>query len=121
MSINRLTGFLAIVLSITMVCAVLSISFVPSDKFQKTYICYDERGECSEFSNPQKSVSLVPKPIKEASFEATVSIVGWLNSERISAFRNDTELFKSVRFADSSAIFNIGPYGFIRLLCRLLI
>ena len=57
MSINRHAGFLAIILSITMVCAVLSISFVPSDKFQKTYICYDVKGECTEFSNPQKSVA----------------------------------------------------------------
>ncbi len=121
MSAKRHAGFVAIVLSITMVCAVLLTSFVPSDSLHKTYICYEEKTDDSGISEAQNSVSLVPKPIKEASFADESYAVGWLKSEKLSSPQLCTGISVAPGSVETYAIQALLSLCYTKLLCRLLI
>lgn len=121
MSSKRHTVFIAIVLSVTMVCAVLVTAFDSSDGFSKTYICYEENNRHSGIAKNQGNASLIPKPIKEANFEEAISVAGWLKSEKITALQNNSAFYIPVKFANISAAFRYENRRYTKLLCRLLI
>ena len=121
MSLTRHTGLVAIVLSITMVCAVLVTSLVPSDKLQITYICCEENGDNPSITKAQSNASLIPKPIKEASFEDAVSAIGWIKSEKITALQNNSAFYAAVGYTVVPVPVLRGCHNYTKLLCRLLI